>query len=86
MKGTLIQPLSGAVAILSTPKFPVPGLPSIDELAAAGVRRISQGAAAFLATIGYLERTTKAFLDGEPLEFAGSDPPAVHLVPQLLYR
>jgi 2-methylisocitrate lyase-like PEP mutase family enzyme len=63
-----------------------PGLPSIDELAAAGVRRISQGAAAFLATVGYLERTTKAFLEGEPLEFAGSDPPAVHLVPQLLYR
>jgi 2-methylisocitrate lyase-like PEP mutase family enzyme len=63
-----------------------PGLPTIDELAAAGVRRISQGAAAFLATIGYLERTTKAYLEGEPIEFGGGDPPAVHLVPQLLYR
>jgi 2-methylisocitrate lyase-like PEP mutase family enzyme len=63
-----------------------PGLASIDELAAAGVRRISQGAAAFLSTIGYLERITKAYLDGEPIEFAGGDPPGVHLVPQLLYR
>jgi 2-methylisocitrate lyase-like PEP mutase family enzyme len=63
-----------------------PGLPSIDELAAAGVRRISQGAAAFLSTIGYLERITKAYLDGEPIGFVGDEPPAVHLVPQLLYR
>jgi 2-methylisocitrate lyase-like PEP mutase family enzyme len=63
-----------------------PGLPSVDELAAAGVRRISQGAAGFLSTIGYLERITKAYLDGEPIGFAGTDPPAVHLVPRLLYR
>jgi 2-methylisocitrate lyase-like PEP mutase family enzyme len=63
-----------------------PGLPSIDELTAAGVRRISQGAAAFLSTTGYLERITKAYLEGEPIEYAGGDPPAVHLVPQLVYR
>jgi 2-methylisocitrate lyase-like PEP mutase family enzyme len=63
-----------------------PGLPSIDDLAAAGVRRISQGAAAFLSTIGYLERITKTYLEGEPLAYAGGDPPAVHLVPQLVYR
>ena len=63
-----------------------PGLPAFDDLAAAGVRRISQGAASFLAVLGYLERATKAYLEGEPAEFGGDVPPAFHLMPQLAYR
>ncbi|MGH9209252.1 MAG: isocitrate lyase/PEP mutase family protein [Acidimicrobiales bacterium] len=63
-----------------------PGLPPIDELAAIGVRRISQGGAAFLLDVGYLERTTRAFLDG-PHETAGGDVvPAFHLIGELVHR
>jgi 2-methylisocitrate lyase-like PEP mutase family enzyme len=63
-----------------------PGLPSVDTLAGAGVRRISQGAAGFLLAAGYLERTTKAFLHG-PYESAGGDvQPAVHLIADLTAR
>ena len=57
-----------------------PGLPPVEELAAIGVRRISQGATAFLLDVGYLERMTKAFLEG-PHEQAGGDvAPAFHLI------
>jgi 2-methylisocitrate lyase-like PEP mutase family enzyme len=60
-----------------------PGLPPVDELTALGVRRISQGATAFLLAAGYLERTTKAYLDG-PHESAGGDVvPAFHLIGSL---
>lgn len=63
-----------------------PGLPSIDDLAGAGVRRVSQGGAGFLLAASYLERTTTAFLDG-PYETAGGDVvPSVRLLPKLVTR
>ena len=43
----------------------IPGLPSLEQLAAAGVRRISQGGASFLAASGMLHATTAAYLGGE---------------------
>jgi 2-methylisocitrate lyase-like PEP mutase family enzyme len=63
-----------------------PGLPPVEQLAAAGVRRISQGGAAFLSMIGHLERVTRAYLDDEPADFSVDTPPAFHLMPQLAYR
>ncbi len=63
-----------------------PGLPSVEALADAGVRRISQGGSGFLLAAGYLERTAKAFLEG-PCETAGGDvTPAVRLIPKLATR
>jgi 2-methylisocitrate lyase-like PEP mutase family enzyme len=63
-----------------------PGLPSAEDLAGAGVRRISQGGSSFLLAAGYLERMAKAFLEG-PYETAGGDVvPAVHLVRKLITR
>jgi 2-methylisocitrate lyase-like PEP mutase family enzyme len=63
-----------------------PGLPSAEAVASAGVRRISQGGASFLLAAGYLERMTKAFLEG-PYETAGGDVvPPMHLVPNLATR
>ncbi len=63
-----------------------PGLPSVEDLAGAGVRRVSQGGSGFLLAAGYLERTAKAFLDG-PYESAGGDvAPAAHLVRKLITR
>ena len=63
-----------------------PGLPSVEELAGAGVRRISQGGSGFLLAAGYLERTAKAFLEG-PYESAGGDVvPAAHLIRKLVTR
>jgi 2-methylisocitrate lyase-like PEP mutase family enzyme len=60
-----------------------PGLPSVEALAGAGVRRISQGGFSFLMTASYLERMTRAFLDG-PYETAGGDVvPAPHLLGEL---
>jgi 2-methylisocitrate lyase-like PEP mutase family enzyme len=63
-----------------------PGLPRIEQLAAAGVRRISQGGASFLSMIGHLERITNAYLEGEPTELSADTAPAYHLMPQLAYR
>lgn len=61
-----------------------PGLPSVEALADAGVRRISQGGVSFLLAVGYLERMASAFLTG-PYETAGGDVvPAVHLVSSLI--
>jgi 2-methylisocitrate lyase-like PEP mutase family enzyme len=60
-----------------------PRLPSAGALAGVGVRRISQGGVSFLLAAGYLERVTKAFLEG-PYETAGGDvAPAVHLIRDL---
>jgi 2-methylisocitrate lyase-like PEP mutase family enzyme len=63
-----------------------PGLPPIEVLAGAGVRRVSQGAAAFLSVLGHLERITTGYLEREPGEFGADVPPAFHLVPRLAYR
>ena len=63
-----------------------PGLPPIADLTAAGVRRISQGAAAFLSTVAHLERITAAYLSGEPAEFGGDVGAAFRLIPDLAYR
>jgi 2-methylisocitrate lyase-like PEP mutase family enzyme len=63
-----------------------PGLPGVEALASVGVRRISQGGASILLAAGYLERMTRAFLEG-PYETAGGDVvPAVHLVRNLVTR
>ncbi len=41
------------------------GAPPLDELAAAGVRRLSQGGETFLATAGTLKLLTERYLAGE---------------------
>ena len=41
------------------------GAPSLDELAAAGVRRLSQGGEPFLAVVGVLKALTDRYLAGE---------------------
>ena len=41
------------------------GAPSLDELAAAGVRRLSQGGEPFLAVVGTLKTLTERYLAGE---------------------
>ena len=62
----------------------LPGLPSIEALGGVWVRRISQGGASFLLTAGFLERTTKSFVEG-PYETVGGDvEPAVHLIPGMV--
>jgi 2-methylisocitrate lyase-like PEP mutase family enzyme len=43
----------------------VPGLPDLDTLTAAGVRRVSQGGAGFIAMAGALHTTTAAYVGGE---------------------
>jgi len=63
-----------------------PGLPAYAELVDAGVARISQGGAFFLASAGFMERAARAFLIGEPSEFAGDVIPAFGLMPGLVYR
>jgi len=63
-----------------------PGLPPLADLVDVGVRRISQGAASFLSTLGHLERITRAYLEGEPAEFSGDVVPAFHLIPSLAYH
>lgn len=62
-----------------------PGVPPVEALRAAGVRRISQGAASFLVALGGLEQTTRSYLaaaapaEPEP----GAPMPAMHLVEPL---
>ena len=63
-----------------------PGLPSIAQLADAGVARISQGGSLFLAATGFLQQATTGFLTGEPADFAGAVTPAYNLLPGLVYR
>ena len=41
-----------------------PGLPTFADLAAAGVRRLSQGGSAFLHAVGYLARMTTNYVQG----------------------
>ena len=51
------------------------GIPALSELAAAGVRRISQGGVGFLAIAGTLRSMTSAYLAGElhpPIEAVGA--------------
>ena len=53
----------------------LPGLPSFEQLAAAGVRRISQGGSSFLAANGMLHAMTAAYVAGElhpPMEAVGT--------------
>ena len=60
-----------------------PGLPSIEQLDAAGVRRLSQGASAFLVATGALEEMTRRYLEGAPDLFGADTTPAFHLIPSL---
>jgi 2-methylisocitrate lyase-like PEP mutase family enzyme len=62
-----------------------PGVPPVEDLRAAGVRRISQGAASFLLVLGHLEATTRAYLEASaPAEpQPGMPAPAMHLVEPL---
>jgi len=59
------------------------GLPDGEALAAAGVRRISQGGAGFLLAAGFLEQMTTTFLDGTHDGPRGDVSPAAHLIPEL---
>ena len=62
-----------------------PGLPPVEELADAGVRRISQGGSAFLHAAGYLHQMATAYLQGdEPSSFGGDVPQALQLLPGLV--
>jgi 2-methylisocitrate lyase-like PEP mutase family enzyme len=77
-------------AMVDTAGVPVnvmlwPGLPPVGALREAGVRRISQGAASFLLTLGHLEQLTRAYLDASaPAEIElGAPAPAFHLVEPL---
>jgi 2-methylisocitrate lyase-like PEP mutase family enzyme len=77
--------------VASTVQIPLnvmlwPHLPAVAELEQAGVRRLSQGGAAFFHAVGYLERMTGAYLTGEPIALGGDVPPALHLLAQLAYR
>jgi 2-methylisocitrate lyase-like PEP mutase family enzyme len=65
-----------------------PGVPAVDDLDAAGVRRISQGAASFLLALGDLEQMTRSYLSAAaPAEPEPVTPvPAVHLVEPLTAR
>jgi 2-methylisocitrate lyase-like PEP mutase family enzyme len=52
-----------------------PGLPSLEQLVTAGVRRISQGGSSFLAASGMLHSTMAAFVAGElhpPMQMVGA--------------
>jgi 2-methylisocitrate lyase-like PEP mutase family enzyme len=75
---TLCREIAAPVNVMAWP-----GLPPVDELAALGVRRISQGATAFLLDVGYLERTTKAYLEGPHDQAGGDVVPAFHLIAAL---
>jgi 2-methylisocitrate lyase-like PEP mutase family enzyme len=62
--------LATIAAITSQVDLPVnvmvgPGLPELAELAGAGVRRVSQGGAAFVAAIGSLKTLTERYVSGE---------------------
>jgi 2-methylisocitrate lyase-like PEP mutase family enzyme len=63
-----------------------PGLPAFDELCDIGVRRISQGASAFLYAVAGLERLATAYLNDAPDDFGGDLTPAFHLLQALAYR
>ncbi len=61
-----------------------PGLPSFEQLAAAGVRRISQGGSSFLAANGMVHAMTAAYVAGDlhpPLEAVSS---GLSLLPSLI--
>jgi 2-methylisocitrate lyase-like PEP mutase family enzyme len=62
-----------------------PGVPPVEDLRTAGVRRISQGAASFLVDLGHLEQSTRAYLTADaPAEpDPGTPMPAIHLVEPL---
>ena len=82
--------LAGVTRVVASVPLPVnvmlwPGLPSFAELADAGVARIARAARLFLATAGYLQQAATRFLQGEPDAFAGDVPPALNLIPGLVY-
>jgi 2-methylisocitrate lyase-like PEP mutase family enzyme len=64
---TDLATIEAVVAVIGLPLnvMVAPGLPSLDQLAAAGVRRISQGGSSFLAANGMLHAMTTAYLAGE---------------------
>ena len=63
-----------------------PGLPAFAELCDIGVRRISQGASAFLYAVAGLERLATGYLNDAPDDFGGDLTPAFHLLGTLAYR
>ena len=63
-----------------------PGLPAFSELCDIGVRRLSQGAGAFLYAVAGLERLATAYLNDVPDDFGGDLTPAFHLLGALAYR
>ncbi len=74
---TDLATIEAVVAVVGLPLnvMVAPGLPSLDQLAAAGVRRISQGGSSFLAASGMLHTMTTAYLAGElhpPVQMVGA--------------
>ncbi len=63
-----------------------PGLPAYGDLCDIGVRRISQGASAFLYAVAGLERLATGYLNDAPDDFGGDLTPAFHLLGALAYR
>ena len=83
--------LAGLAELTASVEVPVnvmlwPGLPPLADLTQAGVRRVSQGAGAFLVAAGQLESAARAYLEGEPDQFGGEAQPAYHLLGDLSYR
>ena len=63
-----------------------PGAPSVGRLREVGVRRLSQGASAFAATMGHLQRLTADFVGGRGYERPADAEPAYAQVASLTYR
>jgi 2-methylisocitrate lyase-like PEP mutase family enzyme len=64
-----LETISAIVAAVSLPLnvMVMPGLPDASQLATAGVKRVSQGGALFLAAVGAIVTTTREFLSGQLL-------------------
>jgi 2-methylisocitrate lyase-like PEP mutase family enzyme len=78
-----LQAVTAALAPAPVNAMLWPGLPPIEQLEAAGVRRLSQGGSAFLVAAAELEQMARRFLDGAPEHFGADTVPAFHLIPAL---
>jgi 2-methylisocitrate lyase-like PEP mutase family enzyme len=61
-----MQAIAASIHPLPLNVMLVPGLPSVAELEASGVRRLSAGSAIAQASLGYARRLVGDFLDGRP--------------------
>ena len=79
--GTVVDATSAPINVMHWP-----GLPPYAELCDIGVRRLSQGASAFLYAVAGLERLTTVYLGDAPDDFGGGLTPGFHLLPALAYH